>query len=273
VALGLDAATGGMLRSYRKGFRPADIAAALTAARSSRIPYTIHILFGGPGETDESVREALDVLEELAPDDTIFFALGLRVFTGTYRNGRLQGQPARSQHADAYLSRRDDPAAEPESAAGGPSALVQPATKRRGASAMGATIRTWGRSGRHDVLIVEAPEQSRGWSCRRGAASRTAPTARARRRDAGVRPGWRIDFLSTECIIERGWHREATSSFHWHMKINGMVMLRAAFSNSSVWMPASPRTAARTRGSAARNGTPIAVPIDTPQYPTGPLPT
>ena len=83
VALGLDAATGGMLRSYRKGFRPADIAASLTAVRSSSIPYTIHILFGGPGETDESVSEALDVLEELAPDDTIFFALGLRVFSGT----------------------------------------------------------------------------------------------------------------------------------------------------------------------------------------------
>jgi len=83
VALGLDAATGGMLRSYRKGFRPADIAAALTAVRLARIPYTIHILFGGPGETNESVGEALDVLEELAPDDAVFFALGLRVFTGT----------------------------------------------------------------------------------------------------------------------------------------------------------------------------------------------
>lgn len=94
VALGLDAATGGMLRSYRKGFRPADIAAALTAVRLARIPYTIHILFGGPGETNESVSEALDVLEELAPDDAVFFALGLRVFTGTalHRTALHEGQ-------------------------------------------------------------------------------------------------------------------------------------------------------------------------------------
>ncbi len=83
VALGLDAVTGGMLRSYRKGFRPADIAAALDAVRSSLLPFTIHVLFGGPGETDESVRQALDVLDELAPDDTVFFALGIRVFAGT----------------------------------------------------------------------------------------------------------------------------------------------------------------------------------------------
>jgi radical SAM superfamily enzyme YgiQ (UPF0313 family) len=83
VALGFDAATDGMLRGYRKGFRPVDIAAALTVVRSAGIPYTIHILFGGPGETDESVGQALDLLESLAPDDTIFFALGIRVFTGT----------------------------------------------------------------------------------------------------------------------------------------------------------------------------------------------
>lgn len=51
--------------------------------RSARIPYTIHILFGGPGETDESVTQALNVLDEVAPDETIFFALGLRVFSGT----------------------------------------------------------------------------------------------------------------------------------------------------------------------------------------------
>jgi radical SAM superfamily enzyme YgiQ (UPF0313 family) len=95
VALGLDAVTARMLRSYRKGFGPLDIVGALAAVRSARIPYTIHVLFGGPGETDNSVRQALDVLDELAPNDTIFFALGLRVFTGTAlarsasRDGRI----------------------------------------------------------------------------------------------------------------------------------------------------------------------------------------
>ncbi len=83
VALGLDAIVPGMLASYRKGFAPADIESALEDIRAVGFRHTVHILFGGPGESEVSIDRALDELERLVPDDDVFLAFGLRVFRGT----------------------------------------------------------------------------------------------------------------------------------------------------------------------------------------------
>jgi radical SAM superfamily enzyme YgiQ (UPF0313 family) len=83
VGLGLDAVTDRMLASYRKGFDPDDIERAVRDLRAVGIPFAIFTLFGGPGESQDSVLEALDFLDALARDDAVFLALGLRVFKGT----------------------------------------------------------------------------------------------------------------------------------------------------------------------------------------------
>jgi radical SAM superfamily enzyme YgiQ (UPF0313 family) len=93
VALGLDAATDGMLKSYRKAFTQADIVRALADLRAVGMPFAIYMLFGGPGETLESVRSSLDFLDAQAPDKTVFISMGIRVFKGTdlERTARREG--------------------------------------------------------------------------------------------------------------------------------------------------------------------------------------
>jgi hypothetical protein len=83
VGLGLDAVTDRMLQSYRKGFDPGDIERAVRDLRAVAIPFAIFTLFGGPGESGDSVSEALDFLDARVHDEMVFLALGLRVFKAT----------------------------------------------------------------------------------------------------------------------------------------------------------------------------------------------
>jgi len=83
VGLGLDAATEGMLKSYRKGFTQEDIFRALNDLRAVGIPFMMFVLFGGPGETEASVWGALDFLGSVAHDDPLSISLGIRVYKGT----------------------------------------------------------------------------------------------------------------------------------------------------------------------------------------------
>ncbi len=93
VALGLDAATDSMLKSYNKGFTEADIVRALADLRAVGMPFAIYLLFGGPGETLDSVRRSLDFLDAVAPDNTVFIGMGIRVYRGTplERTARREG--------------------------------------------------------------------------------------------------------------------------------------------------------------------------------------
>ncbi len=83
VALGLEAATDEMLKSYRKGYTQRDIVRALDDLRAVGMPFIMFLLFGGPGETEESVWRALDFLSEVAHDAPLMMNVGLRVYTGT----------------------------------------------------------------------------------------------------------------------------------------------------------------------------------------------
>ena len=61
--------------------------------------------------------------------------------------------------------------------------------------------------------------------------------------------------------------REVSSSSHWYTNSSGILMDDAAWAirSSPGARPANPNTAALIRGSAATNGTPMIVPMETPQ--------
>lgn len=92
LALGIDAASKKMLKSYRKGFAKGDIARAAKLLSEVEIPHAYYILFGGPGENLETVQETIDSLQGFP--QPIFLRAGIRIFKGTEleRQAREEGE-------------------------------------------------------------------------------------------------------------------------------------------------------------------------------------
>ena len=82
VELGTDAATDATLAALGKGFTFADALEVNRACVAERLPCAHFVMFGGPGETMETVAEGLANLEQL--EHTVVFAFsGIRVLPGT----------------------------------------------------------------------------------------------------------------------------------------------------------------------------------------------
>jgi lipid biosynthesis B12-binding/radical SAM protein len=82
VELGTDAASDRTLASLGKGFRFADALEVNRACVAERLPCAHFVMFGGPGETMETVAEGLTNLEQL--EHTVVFAFsGIRILPGT----------------------------------------------------------------------------------------------------------------------------------------------------------------------------------------------
>ena len=82
VELGTDAASDTTLMNLGKGFRFDDVVQANRACVDERIPCAHFVMFGGPGETLESVAVGLENLKQL--DHTVVFAFsGIRILPGT----------------------------------------------------------------------------------------------------------------------------------------------------------------------------------------------
>jgi radical SAM superfamily enzyme YgiQ (UPF0313 family) len=82
VELGTDAACDATLRSLGKGFTFADALGVSRAFVAERLPCAHFIMFGGPGETADTVTEGLANLERL--EHTVVFAYsGIRILPGT----------------------------------------------------------------------------------------------------------------------------------------------------------------------------------------------
>lgn len=80
--LGSDHACAEMLEAYAKQITPAELTAADALLSQFEIPYFISLLFGGPGESKDTVRQALDLVAGLHPR-LVTTRLGLRVYPGT----------------------------------------------------------------------------------------------------------------------------------------------------------------------------------------------
>jgi lipid biosynthesis B12-binding/radical SAM protein len=82
VELGTDAACDTTLAALGKGFTFADALGANRACVAERLPCAHFVMFGGPGETMETVAEGLANLEQL--EQTVVFAFsGIRILPGT----------------------------------------------------------------------------------------------------------------------------------------------------------------------------------------------
>ena len=102
VEFGSDSLSDPVLRSYGKSFTYADIEQASLETAALGLNYSHFIIFGGPGETPETVEETLARTRRLS--GTFFFAtIGMRIYPGTPLWRQLAPE-AHGETAADYLS-------------------------------------------------------------------------------------------------------------------------------------------------------------------------
>lgn len=125
VNFGADSAHPGMLERYGRRHRREDIAGAVKNCRRHGLSVMLDLLLGGPGETEQSVRDTIEFMKKVDPD-CVGAALGVRLYPGTDLAARVareegfRGNPnLRGPDADPEA---DDCADEPDLA----TRLLQP---------------------------------------------------------------------------------------------------------------------------------------------------
>lgn len=82
VELGTDSGSPAMLRSLGKSFTVDEVRSASRLCRQAGIATAHYLLFGAPGENDETISESVALMDELAPDAVIVM-VGIRVYART----------------------------------------------------------------------------------------------------------------------------------------------------------------------------------------------
>lgn len=82
VEYGTDSGSPAMLANLGKSFTVADVREASRACRELGVDFAHYILFGGPGESRETVLESFALMDEVEPTAVIAMT-GIRIFPGT----------------------------------------------------------------------------------------------------------------------------------------------------------------------------------------------
>ena len=113
--LTVESASDEVLQGLRKGFTARHVHAAAEIVRRHHLPCVWIFLLGGPGETQETVRETLRFAgTAIRPRDAVFFNIGIRIYPGTElesiarRQGVLTLPAAKMLEPVFYLSPEAD---------------------------------------------------------------------------------------------------------------------------------------------------------------------
>jgi radical SAM superfamily enzyme YgiQ (UPF0313 family) len=92
VEFGTESGSPQMLKNLGKSFTVEDVCSASLLCRQRGVDFAHYILFGGPGETTETIRESFALMDELQPTAVITMT-GIRIYPGTsiYRTALAEG--------------------------------------------------------------------------------------------------------------------------------------------------------------------------------------
>lgn len=92
VEYGTESGSPVMLKNLGKSFTVSDVRSASLLCRQRNVDFAHYILFGGPGETRETVLESFELMDELQPTAVIAMT-GIRIYPGTplYRTALAEG--------------------------------------------------------------------------------------------------------------------------------------------------------------------------------------
>lgn len=82
IEFGTDSLSEPVLKNLGKSFSPEDVVNACDRAREAGLEVAHYIIFGGPGETPETIKETFNRLDRLDPTAVIAM-IGIRVYPGT----------------------------------------------------------------------------------------------------------------------------------------------------------------------------------------------
>lgn len=82
VEYGSDSGSVAMLRTLGKSFTVDDIRSSSVLCRDLGVDFAHYIIFGGPGETEETINETFRLMDEVEPTAVIGMT-GIRIFPGT----------------------------------------------------------------------------------------------------------------------------------------------------------------------------------------------
>jgi radical SAM superfamily enzyme YgiQ (UPF0313 family) len=82
IEFGTDSGSAAMIANLRKEFEPDDLRQASTLCHKYRLKFCHSLIFGGPGETQQTVTETIALMDELKPTAVVAMT-GIRVLPGT----------------------------------------------------------------------------------------------------------------------------------------------------------------------------------------------
>jgi radical SAM superfamily enzyme YgiQ (UPF0313 family) len=82
IEFGTDSGSPRMLENYKKSFTQEDIIRSSKLCSALQIHHCHYILFGGPGEDEETIEESFRLMDQLDPTAVIAM-LGIRIYPGT----------------------------------------------------------------------------------------------------------------------------------------------------------------------------------------------
>ncbi len=82
IEFGTDSGSPRMLKSYRKSFTREDIIQASEICSKLAVKHCHYLLFGGPGEDEETIEESFQLMDQINPT-AIIAMLGIRIYPGT----------------------------------------------------------------------------------------------------------------------------------------------------------------------------------------------
>jgi radical SAM superfamily enzyme YgiQ (UPF0313 family) len=104
IGLTVESASDPVLKGLRKGFTARDVHATAEVVKRNCLPCIWIFLLGGPGETQDTVRETLLFAEKfIRPQDAAFFNIGIRIYPGTELETIARRQGVLSRPSDSML--------------------------------------------------------------------------------------------------------------------------------------------------------------------------
>jgi radical SAM superfamily enzyme YgiQ (UPF0313 family) len=104
VEFGTDSGSDRMLKALKKGFTAAQLRTAAALCRKHRLRTCQSLLFGAPGEDEESVAETLALMDALNPNAVIAMT-GIRIMAGTELERQARGDGSLAPDDDLLAPR------------------------------------------------------------------------------------------------------------------------------------------------------------------------